>query len=367
MTLEKRGKNRWRIVIMHNGERYRTTFEGNKTDAKKAHDEFKVQVDNGVCISKKLTLARFVPLYRESKYQSMAPKSISDYDKQLNDRIIPTLGRLTLNEIGLMHIKRFYKDLKDEGTGDRTIKKCHQILSSVFSEAVHLGYLNDNPCKKMPAPKYKRINNDNCLHADEAVTLLECLEAEPLHDAIVAYIALLSGARLGEICALTWKDVDLDKREININKSRQRVPQVGMVDKETKNEGSNRIIPTPNALEAKLRTLRRLQSESALKLGEDYQYSGYVATYADGRATAPSNRSRWFGKFVTRNGLRKITLHGLRHTYATLLLHGGNMPGFAISGNLGHSDPTMLMRTYAHEIEASNRIAADYMDELFAK
>jgi integrase len=43
------------------------------------------------------------------------------------------------------------------------------------------------------------------------------------------------------------------------------------------------------------------------------------------------------------------------------------MPGYAISGNLGHSDPTMLMRTYAHEIKESNRRAADYMDELFAK
>lgn len=367
MALEKRGKNRWRITIMYKGDRYRIIFEGNKTAARKAQDEFAVQVRKGMAAGSTMSFNVFVNIFRESKYQALSPKTIYDYDNQINKRILPSLGRHNLDEIGPMHLKRYYRKLADEGAGERTIKKNHQILSSMFTEAVHLGYLNENPCKRIPAPKYRRAKQDNFLHAEEAAVLLEALETEPLSNAIVAYIALFTGARIGEICALTWSDIDMESRMLNINKSRLRIAGQGVVDKETKTEGSNRAVPFPKALAAKFRLLKRIQGEAALRLGEDYAFSGYVVTYINGQPTTPSNRSGWFRKFINRHDLKKVTLHGLRHTYATLLLHGNKMPGYAISGNLGHSDPTMLLRTYAHEIEESNRRAADYMDELFAK
>jgi integrase len=142
---------------------------------------------------------------------------------------------------------------------------------------------------------------------------------------------------------------------------------LGVIEKETKTEGSNRTVPFPEALESKLRLLKADQSKAALLLGKDYIRSGYVVTYTDGRPTAHDNRSGWFRKFIERHGLRKITFHGLRHTYATLLIHSKSMPEFAISKTLGHSDTSMLTKTYAHQLAESGRKGADFLDELVAK
>jgi integrase len=237
MTIEKRGKNRWRFKIMYKCELFKKPFEGNKTAAKQAHEEFAVQIRKGLVMGSSMTLTVFVEFFKESRYPSLSPKTRYNYDNQLNLRILPALGRFKIDEIGTLRLKRYYAALAEEGIGERTIKMSHQILSSLFTEALHLGYLSDNPCKRIPAPKYRKGKKDNYLQADEATELLEALETEPLHDAIIAYIALFTGARIGEICALTWNDVNMDNREITINKSRLRVMGEGVIDKETKTEG----------------------------------------------------------------------------------------------------------------------------------
>lgn len=367
MTLEKRGKNRWRITIMHKGEIHRTTFEGNKTEAKKANDEFAVLVRKGLAIGNGMNLNSFVEVFRENKYPYLAPKTIVDYDRQINKRILPALGKYKLDEIGVAELKRYYRQLAEDGVGDRTVKKNHQILSSMYTEAMFLGYVAANPCKRLPAPKYRRARNDNFLTAAEANDLMAALGKEKLHWTMPAYIALFTGARIGEVCALTWDNIDLDNREIAITKTRQRVAGLGMIEKEPKTEGSYRTIPFSKALERRLRLWRTKQNQNRLKLGQKYRVTNYVVTYESGIPIEPQACGMWFREFIERNHLKKVTLHGLRHTYATLLLHSGRMPDYAISGNLGHSDPTTHKRIYTHEIQESNRIAADYLDEIISK
>lgn len=364
MSIEKRGDNSWRFDIIYKGQRYKQTFYGTEKEARAAHDEFKVEIRKGKVLDKNITFKKFIDIYMETKFSELSPSTKRSYKSQIQSRLLPYFGQYLLLEINALLIKRYYNKLTDLGLGTRTIKLNHFILSAVLTEAVFQGYLEFNVCSRIKSPSHKRQNDANFLDTDELRTLLCALNSEPLKWQIVCLAAIFSGARRAEITGLQWSCVDLDQKTIEIKQIRQMIPGQGEVVKETKTKSSVQIIPIPSPLVIKLAEWKQVQIENCEFLDHEYYCSDYVVTNEDGTLIMPDSITHYFVKLVKRVGFKRVTFHGLRHTYATLLLHSGEVSPFAITGNLGHSDPTVHQRIYTHELPESNRQDADYFEKL---
>lgn len=364
MSIEKRGDNSWRFDIVYKAQRYKHTFNGTEKEAKTAHDEFKVEVRKGKVLNRTVTFKQFIEIYDETRFSELSPTTQRSYGSQVQERLLPYFGKYKLQELSTLIIKRYYTKLQDAGTGSRTIKPNHHILSAILSEAVFQGYVDFNICNRIKSPSHRRQSDSNFLNIEELKDLLRVLESEPIKWQIACLLAVYSGARRTEITGLLWQNVDLDSKIIKIKQVRQSIPGKGEVIKEPKTKNSERAIPIPAALVQKLRDWREKQTLNQTLLECDYQESDYVVTNEDGSLIMPDSITHYFAKLVKTEGLKGITFHGLRHTYATLLLHSGEVSSFAIAGNLGHSDPTVHQRIYTHELPESNRNAADYFEKL---
>lgn len=367
MSIDKRGENRWRIRVTYRGRTFTKNFEGTETQAVKEETKFKEEVRTGRAALSRMTLEQFVAGPYQKHLRDLAPKTKMDYEYQLKHRVIPYMGKYPLEEVTPHLIQDFYDSLVEEGVGPRTVKKNAQVISAVLSEAVYLQYLTTNAAKRVRSPKYKRKRDDNFLTAEEAIQLLAALEGYPATWRLPLQIALFTGARVGEILGLTWADINFIDKTIRIARSRQVLTRES-ITKNPKNDSSIRVVPIPDTLVDILKVWRVEQGQNVTYLGQEL--SSWVVTMEDGTPMPPSAANYRLKKTLRDHGIaqdKAVTFHGLRHTYATLLLHSKEVPSFAIAGNLGHSDPHTHKRIYAHQIDESNRAAATYMDKLFSE
>lgn len=167
-----------------------------------------------------------------------------------------------------------------------------------------------------------------------------------------------TGMRRGELLALTWDDLDLERRRLTIRKALvviNHVPQVGPTK-----TGKARTIELDARTVAALRGWRSRQAQERLLIGEGYRDSGLVFTHPDGLLYHPERFSREFDRAVERHGLERIRLHDLRHTWATLALEAG-VHVKVVSERLGHSSSVITLDTYSH---VSAGMASDAADQV---
>ena len=134
---------------------------------------------------------------------------------------------------------------------------------------------------------------------------------------LIVKLAGSLGLRREEICGLRWSSVDLELRKLHIKEARTAAG-AEIVQKETKNRSSNRILHLSDELCRLLRRERARQAERKLALGDAWPDTGMVAVDAKGYPYSPNAVSLAFTRFIRANHLPKITLHGLRHTFATV-------------------------------------------------
>ena len=153
--------------------------------------------------------------------------------------------------------------------------------------------------------------------------------------------------RIGEFCALQWKDVDLINNKLRISKSLSAITSQITSPKTSR---SNRTIQLPDRLVEKLKRRYIIVSQQD-GFNEDYYFIS-IATLR-----------RWFNADVKKSGVKKITVHGLRHSHASYLLSNPMISELLIADRLGHS-VEMLRNTYAHIYEKSRKNLIEYIDKL---
>ena len=172
------------------------------------------------------------------------------------------------------------------------------------------------------------------------------------------FVAATSGARRGELCGLRWSDVDLDLATMTISRSISDAGREVTV-KDTKTHQARRLALDP-ATVGVLQSHRSRVIERATKADTELAPSAYVWSQ-ELDASIPYRPDRVTGAFRTlrdRLGLQHVTFHSLRHFTATTLAAGG-VGIRTIAGRLGHANPGITLRTYAHFLDAADREAAD--------
>lgn len=388
-SIEKRGENSYRLIVSNgyspDGKKKRHTktikVEGKTETARKQAAEielakFVAEIEGGNFIEpSKVTFKSFSEKWLENYAKpNLAPKTIYEYERLLELRILPTLGHMKLNKIKPVHIMDFYKELLSEDRKDgkkgkisnSTIMHYHRLLRKMFNDAVKWQLINDNPVNRVDPPK---VSKPKAEYYDEKEIdqLIKALEGEPTKYVAAILVTMASGLRLGELMGLEWRCVNFEKNTIEIEQANQYLPGEGTFTKDPKNESSIRIISMPEPTMRILEIHRTEEKEKRLKCGEKWKggdfENGFVFTQWNGKAMYPSTPSKWFNELIERKGLKKITFHQLRHTSATMLINAG-LNIRALSARLGHSNTTTTLNIYSHALKSADESAAEKMEKI---
>jgi integrase len=171
-------------------------------------------------------------------------------------------------------------------------------------------------------------------------------------------LAVTLGMRQGEVLGLSWEDVNVDQGTVQVRQSLQYRPRAGLVLSPPKTARARRTLPLSDELVGALRMRRERQASDRAAAGEFWEEWGLVFTTGVGTPVAPRNDYRDFRRLLEQAGLRRVRLHDLRHTAASLMLGGGVNP-LVVMEVLGHSQISVTMNTYSHVSADVSRAAIE--------
>jgi integrase len=337
-TVERRGKNSWRIRVPAGYEggkkqwisetiKYPSSMSesAQRKAANKALNRLAVRVERGeAATGPQMTLEAFATQWMEYKRQSLSPVTYANYQGLLNGRILPALGQIKLHSIKPATLVKFYQQLQAPGgrkdrkpkptLSGKTVRLYHGLLSVMLATAVQWQLIPYNPTDRVAPPK-KDTPEMRYYTPEEAGKALAALEGEPVEKQAWINLALFGGLRLGEIAGLEWQHVDFGGSCVHVRQSSKYLSGVGLVTKEPKTASGRRDVTLPAHVMALLRTHKREQAAQRLQVGSDWVNSGRVFCQWDGKPMHPDTPSKWWRKFQDQHGLPRIRFHDLRHPY----------------------------------------------------
>ncbi len=277
------------------------------------------------------------------------------YRKIVVNHLIPALGHIPLQRLSPQDIQHYYTILlREKGLSPNTIRRHHDLLAAALHTAVRQGLLYQCPVDQVEPPRRKMVEAA-FYSAPELRRLYELAEGTGLELAVKLAGGL--GLRREELCGLKWDNVDLQRRVVHICQARTSAGAL-IVEKETKNRSSTRTLHLNTDLVLLLKQERWRQEANARALGSRWPNSGLVLVNRKGVPPSPNALSLAFSRFVKHNGLPPLTLHGLRHTFATLASEQG-APLYEIGRALGHSTPATTGKIYTHLIDSTHAATLD--------
>lgn len=247
-----------------------------------------------------------------------------------------------------------------------TVRRYLTVLQSIFKQAVKLGLIPDSPAKMerltLPRAQAPKVEIFTKL---EAAEMLSSLEKEDLQFQTMVQLAIFTGARRGELCALKFSDIDFNQRKITIERSAYKIKGQPLATKPPKDYETRTVTINESCVEL-LKLLKAEKIESAQRLGSkwvdnlDGSDGNWIFTQWNGEMMNPQTPTKQFSKFLERHGLKHRKFHSLRHTSATLLLYAGvNIK--QVQGRLGHGDIETTNK-YLHLIEEADVEAVNKLD-----
>jgi len=219
--------------------------------------------------------------------------------------------------------------------------------------------INRNPVKRVVSPK-KVKHEPSYLSIDEALAISERSKGDRME--LPFALGLFTGMRRGEMCGLTWENLDFEKNTIRIKEARLNVGSE-IVVKKPKTESSERTINIVPELKEILLQEKTTQEGNAEILKSEYLGEGYVISHNNGRAVRPNYLSEMFKAWFARpanKDLQVITPHELRHSFVAVAIAAG-VPLYEISQALGHGDIGITTRIYAHLLDKTHTNASEGM------
>lgn len=257
--------------------------------------------------------------------------------------------------------KAFTLTTHGEPLAPASVISYHRTLSSILSRAVKWGYIQINPADAAEKPSL--VGHEAAyLEEADARRLLELLQAEPIRWRALITFDLMSGLRRGELLGLRWQDVDLDEHTVKIRQTSNYLPGKGIYVGTPKTASSARPLLLSTAAIMMLLEYKAWQDGQRERMGDIWEdQDGRVFTTDTGAPLFPDSVTQWFSTFIARSGMPKVTVHSLRHTYASLMIADG-VPLVVVSRQLGHAQASTTANIYAHAIASAQAKAMQTFD-----
>ena len=352
--LTKRADNRYAVTLTLNGKR--EFFYGRtQADARAKADQARARVKAGGPVRDATrTLADWLEEWTET-YLLLSDRAESTkimHAGYCRVWIVPTIGQVPLGSLTVNDINRLLLKMKAAEKAESTRRNCYTTLRKALDDAVVNGLLANNPAHRIRQPGVNR-HEARFLTAVEVTQLLRAAESHRYGN--VLRFILGTGLRRGEALALRWGDVDLDNALAKLHGSLTRRGNQ-LVVSGVKTKASRRTVALSPAMVDLLRRHKAVQASERLRAGNVWRDGGFVFMTADGGAVEPQNVLRTVREAAAKAGLDGVTVHSLRHTYATAALLSG-VALKVVSTNLGHASIQITADTYGHVTDDAARAA----------
>lgn len=381
------GNEKYRLRVSNgfdsNGKRKyfsKTVSCSSKREAEKELAKFITSIEGGCTYSaKKVTLNEFSNQWLETYVKpNLAPTTHQGYEEKLNKHILPYLGNKRLDKIKPLDLDNLYNFLltkqtnrKDKDGNYKTLSptsvhKVHEILSSIFSNALRWDLVPYNPCTKVVQPKYLSTKM-TCYDEETSKRLINALlQKAPIKYKCLVILAILTGFRRGELVGLHWNDIDFKNHKISVKRSAYYLSGHPTSEKDPKTDLSTRTIAVPSICFDLLKQWRCEQSKMKLALGKSWKSSENIFTTNYGGIMNPATGPKWFSSFLAKNNFPHIRFHDLRHTFATLLI-SSNVDIKTVSHKLGHASTNTTLKFYVHDLESTDKASAELLENILVK
>ena len=344
-------------------------------EAKAARDEARVKARRGEYIDRnQITVTAYLDEWIDSHSMEIKPRTLLDYRACIRLYIAPRIGHMPIQAVRPSTITKLYRDLLASGgrhgkpLAVTTVIHLHAILRKAFRDAVIVdGLIGSNPVERAKRPRMPNREPGTVW----TIAQLQAFLATARQHRLFAFfhLAAYTGARRGELLNLRWTDVDLDAKKITISGSTAVIG--GERINGTTKSGRTRVIAIDDGTVAVLRQHQADQAAEQALAGDYWRgtSNGYVFTTGWGEPIYPDTVTTLMTKLIRahnepENGPRPedqlphARLHDLRHIHATTLLLSG-VPVHVVAARLGHADPAITLRVYAHVIRTAEAAAAD--------
>jgi integrase len=355
--LVERSPGHWAIILDQRDPRTEKrkrkwhSFKGNKRQTQSECSRLITEMGSGEYVEpSKVTLAQFLERWLKHVKPNVTPKTHERYSDLLNKNVAPLLGAKILSKLQPIDISEAYANAVESGRRDgkgglspRTVHHIHRVLHTALKQAERWRLINRNPAallEKRDRPKIEK-KPVRVIGAPATAAAIDAARERRLFIPLI--LAALCGLRRGEITALRWKSIDLDRGQLAVVASTEQTDAGAIREKEAKS-GRARTVALPSLAVEELRRWRLTQAEELLRLGVRADDEWHVVTQADGSPLQPRSLTHTMSAFLKE---WRITLHGLRHTHASHML-ASNVHPKIVQERLGHSSIAITMDTYSH-------------------
>lgn len=336
-------------VELPNGEKKQVKRRGFKTEKSALLAEAKLEreYESMEYEEEYITFKQVAEEYKEWYKKRRKLSSYTKISSIIDVHLIPRFGKRKLKSIRPRDVTKYQDDIIDEKYAPSHIKKIHTTLSAVFNFAIKQEYTKENPAMIAGNVELEEEKHVNFWTLDEFKTFIKHVD-NPLHHAFFMTL-YYSGARKGELLALTWSDIDFDNNTININKTEYN-RQVTT----TKTKSSTRIVLMPSHV---MGILKKLENRAKPK-------KTYVVFGEFNNSISTTTLDRAYDRYIKASGVKRIRLHDFRHSHASYLINKGYVISM-IAARLGHGDVATTLNTYGHLYPSTEKEAVLAMEDDF--
>ncbi|MCM1276260.1 MAG: site-specific integrase [Lachnospiraceae bacterium] len=280
------------------------------------------------------------------------------YEKLINRYVLPYFENIRYGDLGTPIINEFADHMlkcgRVNGFGGLSAKSVHDILVVMRSVAKYAEreYGYRNPMRNISMPK-SESKEAEVFNKKERGRLQDYLQRNPTESNLGILLAMYSGLRIGELCALTWNDIDFRNGIVHVSKTVQRVARssgnckTAVIMTSPKSKTSVRDIPLPAFVCDILKHNKRL--------GSSYILSG------NNKPVEPRTMQNRFKAVLKECGIRSANFHLIRHTYATVCIESG-FDAKTVSELLGHSNVNITLNRYVHSSMETKKKCVDKLN-----
>ncbi len=313
---------------------------------KEAYTEFSNKCKGMKSLNENMRFKELVEIYfKIYAPNELKPATSYNYDKDLKRHMLPVFGNKKLKDIMTEDISTFLTNLNLSG---ETTRKMKTILSSVFSFGVRQGYIKTNPCVNSIYKKEKGLKKVNYYNKQQCKQLMELTNGYSKFNYIIQFL-LFTGLRCGECLGLRWCDVDFENDIISINNTLTYANKEWFLT-QPKTVKSIRVLKLSTYAKQLLLKHKEEQDKEKSKVGNAWLHSEMVFTSCTGNFYDRSLLNTQFRRFLKKNEMPKLTIHGLRHSNASLMINNG-FDVKIVSEHLGHCNVSITADIYSHIFE----------------
>jgi integrase len=363
-SIYKDKDGRWRGVLdlgWQGGRRKRKYFSGaTRRDVQQQLDEARRQHEHGtLATGPRQTVEQFLVHWLEAVQRpKVEPSTYAREEGIVRHHLVPAFGKRPLVKLTPPEIQAYYAYALAT-SAPSTLRLYHAVLHGALDVAVKWGLIARNPADLVEPPKVPKKEH---VVLDEAPARAFLRAAEGHRLEALFILALTTGMRIGELLALQWSAVDLERQRIVVERKLLFIRR-DLIEGAPKSQAGRRIVELcPLAVDA-LRRHRVQQAEVRLRAPE-WPRPDLVFTNYSGRPLHGQNvNGEDLPRLLRRAGLPKMTVHELRHSMITLMLSRGESVS-VVAQMVGHSNVSMTLGRYRHILPNEQRAAVERLGAL---